>query len=234
MQFPRLGLVLVAFFFTSWLATSPSLASPITVPVISTFASGLDGWSGPDIRFVAAVGNPAGSLEFQELYSANASYALAPAKFLGDWSALDGTGVISYDHRVQLQFDPGFWGAAVPREIVLEGPGGVATWTGSLPNFNSSFVTITAPLSASNWIVNSGTWGGLLSDVTAFRLRVDHYNDLFGAERTQFDNILLNGPGPGPGPSPVPEPTSLLLLGTGLAAAAYRRWRKAAAAAEGD
>jgi hypothetical protein len=212
----KLGLASVVVSFISWSAT-PSLAIPITTPVISTFDSGLEGWTGPDIRFVSSIGNAPGSLEFQELFSANAAYALAPAKFLGDWSALDGTGSISYQHRVQLQFDPGFWGAAVPREIVLQGPGGVATWRGSLPAFNSNFVTIIAPLSASDWTVSSGTWGGLLSDVTSFQLRVDHFNDQFGVERTQFDNITLGGA------SQVPEPASLLLLSFGLAGAAYLR-----------
>lgn len=177
----------VLFLTVGWASQAGALS-------FSTFDSGLDGWTGADIRFVVSIGNPAGALEFQETYRANATYALAPAKFLGDWSALDGTGDISYDHRVPLLFSPGFYGAAVEREIRLAGPGGAATWIGSLPAFNSSFVTVTAPLSESAWTVTSGTWQGLLANVTSFELRVDHYNDLFGAERTQFDNIRVAEP----------------------------------------
>lgn len=177
--------------------------------VLSTFDSNLDGWTGTDIRFVSTLGNPPGALEFQELFSANATYAYAPAKFLGDWSASDGAGTISFDHFMPnvTAWDQGYWGAGVPREIILSGLGGEAIWTGDVPAFYSGWTTNTAPLNSADWVITSGTWGGLLTDVTSFRLRVDHFNDLFGAERTQFDNIIVGA---------VPIPPTLYLFGSGL------------------
>jgi hypothetical protein len=208
-------IIVVAF------AIGVSMAAPVPATVISTFDSNLEGWRDPDIRFVSRIGNPPGAMEFQELYSSNSGFASAPAEFLGDWSLLDGAGSISFEHRVSLAgIHPGFWGTSVPREIRLAGPGGSATWMGAQPAFSNAWAPVIAPLSPAAWTVTSGIWPGLLSNVTSFELRVDHFNDFFGAERTQFDNIGLSGPS-----EPIPEPSTFLLLGTGSVLILYRRYR---------
>ncbi len=196
--------------------TSTVYAAIVTA---STFDSGLEGWSGPDIRFASSIGNPPGSMEFQELYSANASYASAPVNFLGDWSLLDGKGFISYDHFMPnvTSWNQGYWGAGLEREIRLTGSGGAATWTGTIPAFYSGWTTILVPLESTAWTVDSGTWGGMLSNITAFELRVDHFNDMFGAERTQFDNITL---------SAVPIPAAMPLMSSALALLGFMSYRQ--------
>jgi hypothetical protein len=52
-------------------------------------------------------------------------------------------------------------------------------------------VSIDVKLDQTAWTVTSGTWRNLLDQVTAFQIRGNLFNDLFGAERTQFDNIRL-------------------------------------------
>ena len=47
------------------------------------------------------------------------------------------------------------------------------------------------PLNPAQWTVTNGTWLGLMEQVGSLELAVDLFNDLFGAERTEFDNIQL-------------------------------------------
>ena len=123
---------------------------------------------------MSSIGNPSGSLEFQKLYSSNASFALAPTKFLDDWSAaIIGLSYISYQHRPKQDFAAGYYGTAYNREIRISGAGGAVTWLGAAPSFSSSFIAIDVPHLESEWTVTSGTWSNLLSDVSSFRLRVE-------------------------------------------------------------
>lgn len=163
---------------------------PVAVPVGSSFDTNSDGWSGAGVRFSAATGNPPGSLEYQQ--AAGGGFAAAPAKFLGVWAHLNQRAIIVFQHRVsRAGIDPGFWGAAGPRQIRLSGPGGEATWTGSLPVFSDGWVMIVARIDPGEWVVTRGTWLHLLDQVTALEVRVNLFADLFGAERTQFDNLFL-------------------------------------------
>lgn len=170
----------------------PPYRGPVLGPVInSSFTSGVDGWQNPSIR-LSGVGDPPPSLEFQELYRPGDAFMLAPVRYLGSFAHFHDGAQISFQHRVELMFDPGFWGAAVGREVRLSGPGGSATWVGSAPVFSAHWTTVTVPLNATYWTQTSGTWHELLEQVTDVQIRVDHFNDLFGAERTQFDNIALS------------------------------------------
>jgi hypothetical protein len=163
---------------------------PVAAPVGSSFDSGLDGWSGAGVRFVSQIGSPPGSMEYQQ--AAGGDVATAPAKFLGVWADLDGRASIVFQHRVSLGgIAPGFWGAAGARQIRLSGPGGAATWTGPVPTFSDNWFPVVANITASDWTITRGTWLHLLDQVTALEVRVNHFADLFGAERTQFDNVFV-------------------------------------------
>jgi hypothetical protein len=171
-------------------APPPPYRGPVLAPISSLFNVSLEGWS-PGIRFVSDLGNPPGAMEFQELYQSGDTFASAPEKFLGSWAHFDDSAVISFQHRVsRAGIDPGFWGTPLPREIRLTGPAGSAVWTGSAPAFSDNWATVIVPLSPAHW-KTSGTWLKLLEQITALEIRVDLFNDLFGAERTQFDNIRL-------------------------------------------
>lgn len=82
------------------LVLMPAAASAGTVT--STFDDGADGWTAtePDeVAWAPAGGNPDGYLRFEELSGVN-TYIIAPPAFLGDWSALEGSGSLQYDHKI--------------------------------------------------------------------------------------------------------------------------------------
>jgi hypothetical protein len=131
-------------------------------------------------------------MEFQELYRAGDGFALAPPKYLGSFAHFDNTAFLSFEHRVPLTFGPAYWGAAIPREVRLTGPGGSATWTGEVPVFSTGWVTVHVPLVETYWTQTSGKWLDLLEQVTSVEIRVDHFNDLFAVEQTQYENVTLS------------------------------------------
>ncbi len=208
-----------AFFGTVAFAIAGSVSVHCSAAVVSTFDSGLDGWIGDnpgEVSFAAVGGNPGGFARFDDK-SATGGVLIAPSKFLGNWSALDGSETISYDFRT---ITSGSHIGAGPRRIELEGPGGVAAFFGSLPcagQFcSSSFETIVAPLIEANWTVTSGSWLALLANVTSFRIAGDHYTTLSVGDSEGFDNITLSGNPGAASPIPVPAPLGLLLGTLGL------------------
>src|SRR5437870_1535923 len=100
-------LALLTIIVASWTAvivagwTADSAAAPIVTPVISTFEdpARCDGWTGNMTGQCDQDGTPsvgiswttAGDLQFNEGSSVEApdTRIVAPAKFLGDWSALN-------------------------------------------------------------------------------------------------------------------------------------------------
>lgn len=203
-------------------------AAPIAVPVVSTFDAGLDGWTGDnpgELSFAAAGGNPGGFLRFDD-NSPSGGEAFAPAKFLGDWSALDGIGSISYD---QIVISTGSFFSVGSPTIALVGPGGEATWTSPVPAPNScpgnlfcDWETVDAPLVEGLWSVTSGSWENLLQDVTSFSIWGDLYGSLSVPDAEGLDNVRL-----GVSVSSVPEPAAITLFGLGLGGLwASRRHRR--------
>ena len=183
------ALVLLVFL------AAPSEAAAIAVPVSSTFDSDVDGWTGDNVgefSFGAPGGNPDGYLRFDDLFSLG-GFAIAPSKFLGDWSALDGSGAIRYDQRV---ISAGSHTGSVFRRILLSGPGGSAEWQGPFPcggQFcTTPWETFFALLDESVWTVTSGTWAALLADVTDFRISADQFITMNPTPDAEgLDNIQL-------------------------------------------
>lgn len=181
---------------------SGALAQPVVTPAISTFELGCEGWTGNLTGLCDEDGTPSvgiswitdGTIQFNEGTSVEApdTTIVAPEQFLGDWSALSGTGSIQFDHRV---VNSGSNNGLGPREIYISGPAGSATWTGPTPPngdfLSSSWETFTARLIESEWAV-VGVWPDLLSDVDSLEIRVDHYSSFVGsAETSRFDNIRI-------------------------------------------
>jgi hypothetical protein len=170
------------------------ITGPVLAPIKSSFDAGLEGWTNTGgIRFAGNIGNSSGSMQFQELYVAEDGFAFAPEKFLGSWTHFGDSASLSFQHRVSTRGGgpPGFWGAARPRQIRLSGPGGSAIWTGGVPTFSENWTTIEVPLNPAQWTVTNGTWLRLMEQVGSLQLGVDLFNDLFGVERTEFDNVQL-------------------------------------------
>ena len=74
--------------------------------------------------------------------------------------------------------------------------------------------TLVVPLNEADWEIQSGTWAGILADVTDVQLFPDYYNR-FG-ETTGVDNFML-----------VPEPSAPALAAVTLAVLGCARfWRR--------
>ena len=171
----------------------------------STFDIGLDGWTSNtpgEIRWSSTDGNPDGYVRFLDA-SGNFTYIAAPEEFLGDWSLLDGTGSISYDHKI---FSTGGGVQAfTPYRIEISGSGGSALWAGDRPSGTTDWVHVEALLNEQDWNVNSGSWTDLLSDVDLFLIRIEMVTNTFASEITGIDNVHLT-----------PIPGAVWLLGSGL------------------
>ncbi len=139
---------------------------------IERFEIGTLGWSATtaSLARVTTDGDIGAYLRVAE--SGAAARVLAPAWYGGDWSAMDGTGAITFSFTILA-------GAVEPgRAVRVEatGPGGSAFATEP----SESFLPVTRlwhvlswPLDESAWTVTSGTWAGLLADVQELAVSAD-------------------------------------------------------------
>jgi PEP-CTERM motif len=177
----------------------------------STFDTGLDGWTSntpSQISWSKTGGNTGGFILFEDETN-DWTVVNAPSAFLGNYTALNGVGTISFDHKIIAE--TGIQSLS-PYEIDLSGPGGSATWTGATPKGVTGWVTLNVPLVKSDWTINSGTWNGLLANVTQLQIPVELVtNDTIPGDTDHegIDNVILS--------SSAPEPTSLTLIGSGIA-----------------
>jgi sugar lactone lactonase YvrE len=114
------------------------------------------------------------------------SYAFAPSRFHGDWSSLAAGGYLTIDLRV---VNAAGTIADAAQFIRLSGPGGVAAVpmpAASLPPAGRLWRTFTYPLDGTAWTVISGTWAGLVADVTEVRIQAEFAT---GDERIGLDNL---------------------------------------------
>lgn len=92
-----------------------------------------------------------------------------------------------------------------PYALGLSGPGGSAQWIGPTPTGPTGWVTLSVLVDESNWNVTSGTWAGLLSDVTSFSVRIELVGtSVLPPDQDGVDNVRISG---------IPEPSSFVLLG---------------------
>jgi hypothetical protein len=177
----------------------------------STFNTNLDGWTSntpSQISWSKTGGNPGGFVLFED-ETGDWTVLDAPAKFLGNYSALNNFGTISFDHKIIAE--TGIQSLS-PYEIDLSGPGGSATWTGATPKGVTGWLTLNVPLVQSDWTINSGTWTGLLADVTQLQIPIELVtNDAIPGDTDHegIDNVILS--------SSAPEPASFALLSLGIA-----------------
>jgi len=130
-------------------------------------------------------GNGGGYCHVDDSGSYN-SYGFAPSRFLGEWTPLDGSGLFTIDIRVISGSGTNGGSAEFVR---LSGPGGVAHVSldpSELPTAKRVWKTFTYPIDSSVWQLDSGTWTGLLSDVTELRIDLEYFS---GTDDIGFDNV---------------------------------------------
>ena len=179
--------------------------------IITDFDSGVEGWTSnypSEISWSSTGGNPNGYIRFSDV-SGGAAYIYAPSQYLGDWSSIDGTGYISFDHTIlNIGVNPTYY----PYQIVISGPGGEAEWVGATPSQTTPWQTINAPIVETEWTVSSGSWSELLLDVSNFAIRIELISNAEptgpeGLDIAGIDNVQL---------SAIPIPGAFWLLGSGL------------------
>jgi hypothetical protein len=222
-----LGLVM------SVLLPSSSMASSITI--VSTFTSGLEGWTTTDpgavFTQVAAGGNPGGYLSHDNSEQAIAQL-VAPAAFLGNLSAFIG-GTFSFDGNLLGAGGSFFDGPnGIPGGVFLDygiiqliGPtlsAQVDLLPGGATAPAGAWQTYSIGLNAAAWGLTPADFNTLMQNVTSLRITVE---GLWGAEFQGIDNISLVSADASTTGVPVPEPASLLLVGLGLTVVAIRARR---------
>ena len=165
--------------------------TPATDCATERFEAGIVGWAGQvaSIARVTTDGDIGSHLRVIE--TGAGARVLAPTWFGGDWSGFDGTGSISFSLTfITTTVEPG-------REIRVEirGPGGSAF--GSEPSDDFLPVTrfwlpLSWPITESAWTVTSGTWAGLLANVTEVLISADVSA---GNDRYGLDNVARGIPG---------------------------------------
>jgi hypothetical protein len=190
----------------------------------SDFENGADGWTFDPPEGgtrPSSGGNPGGHLQFVDPGSPG-TFVVAPAKYLGDLSSLDGLGLLEYDHRILSHSTPG---CVVDNYFVdLSGPGGTARWIGPQAP-DGPWNTVSVSFDSSDWSVSSGTWSALLSDVQLLRMNieiVDNSGPCPNEETSLIDNVSLIAPTSVPALSVY---STWILVTTLMSCALILRWR---------
>jgi hypothetical protein len=209
--------------------------SRVQADIVTTFDTGLDGWTGDPSQGPASQyswgpsgGNPGGYFNFIDQAPTSGTID-APSQFRGNWSSYNGTGTLSWDHIIfSTGGDVTSYG---PFQANISGPGGSAQFTTAVnDSVVGQWLTVTAPIKQTDWSLTSGTWTGLLADVTSLSIVIELVTNGFTPSPTHegdhdgIDNVILAN-------SAVPEPSGLTLaflsFAFGVAARFRRRRRKA-------
>ncbi len=169
-----------------------SAAAPLGAQVISTFDTDLDGWriiGDNSAVWQSTGGNPGGCLDVNDRAVGEMNWASAPNKFLGNWSAFTPADSIFFD-IYEVNTSGGAWTPS--HHVRIEGPGGAA-WANDIrvvtPPAQGVWIHVRIMFAPEVWTLESGTWLGLLANVTSVRIFAEWVN---GGETTWLDNIGLS------------------------------------------
>lgn len=167
-------------------------ASPLWAQILSTFDADLDGWriiGDNGALWQATGGNPGGCLDVNDLVAGIINWASAPQKFLGDWRSFTPADSIFFD-IYEVNTSGGAWLSV--HHVRIEGPGGAA-WANDVrvvnPPPQGTWIHVRIMFAPEVWTLESGTWLGLLADVTSVRIFAEWVN---GGETTWLDNIGIS------------------------------------------
>ncbi|MEL6652056.1 MAG: laminin B domain-containing protein [Bacteroidota bacterium] len=183
------GSVYSLMFLLGLLCLHPSVVS---AQVQDDFENAsLNGWYSEgdgSASLSSSIANPGSSLRVADNATGDINYAIAPSKYLGDWSTnLSTDDSISVDIYVEST-DPDTLVDDFPA-IQLIGPGGAAIVFDGLNLPRNVWNRISVPLDSSAWIIESGSWEALMQNVTLLRIRAEY---ITGDEDVYLDNIQLS------------------------------------------
>jgi len=180
------------FIGSSLLVLCLVAASSSLAQVSSSFDVDLDGWriSGDNSAVWQTLGgNPGGCLDVNDLAIGEGNWAIAPRKFLGDWSAFTSADTIFFD-IYELNTSGGEWN--IGHHVIIEGPGGAA-WADApeVPAPPPTGVWLRGRISfdPACWTIISGNWESLIANITSVRILAEL---VVGEEETWLDNIRLS------------------------------------------
>ncbi|MBP9079306.1 MAG: T9SS type A sorting domain-containing protein [Flavobacteriales bacterium] len=163
---------------------TPQVCSPFDLP------DDLDGWGFDAVSSIVVdttQGVPPNSLRVGDA-SGVLGIAMAPPKFRGDWSEVDGSGTIDMDVMVQTS-------VTTPSErpflVRISGTGGAATINindDQVQAARNAWTHWTLPIQESAWTLESGSWSALLQDIAEIRVQLEFFS---GDETTYLDNFCI-------------------------------------------
>jgi hypothetical protein len=157
---------------------------------LSTFSEGTEDWAvevGCLMWWNQTDGVPPGALNTSDNDAYSGAQIRAPQKFLGDWSGLNGAGILRFELRY-YDLD-GYTINSLPW-VQLSGPGGTAEVTFDL-EVQPHWCPYEVPIDAAAWTVTAGTWAELLANVTKVLVSMDF---TWGQDSHGLDNFYV-GPG---------------------------------------
>lgn len=169
----------------------------------STFDAGADGWTvinnsgegdfgrGNGPEYFSSGGNPGGYIEIiDNMWGAYT--AVAPSKFLGDWSAHN-NGILSFEARAVS-------GAIKERVefgmVTISGPNGMAKLDIVPTVPSSTFTLYSVNLTDTVWGKTATEWRLILSNVTSVTIILEYSIAAIGDDRVAFDNFMVGQPTP--------------------------------------
>lgn len=195
----RSKLACTAAFAASAILSWTMPASASVVGVSAWDDATLDGWTFVNNSYghweiVTSGGNPGGYVRFVDTINGYVADDLhGPSSLQGDYGALTNAR-FEFDMKSEKAAAVGAW-------ITFSGPGGSYYYVTPVPTTSWGHYVI--PLQEASWSRSSGSWSGLLANVTNFSIQGDIVSGCNQAELA-LDNFALT-----------PEPATILLVALG-------------------
>jgi len=158
----------------------------------SDFEDGtFDGWyfedNGP-VSVNSQSGNPGFGISVGDVANIF-SQALAPPKFLGDWTPFENSGTIKFDLLIETNAPNSLFNKNYLIKISGNNSSAQVELSEAEQNLAiNQWHTYEFPISQNNWIVTSGDWNSLISNVSEIRIELEY---IAGDEIAHLDNFCI-------------------------------------------
>lgn len=169
------------------------ISLPVFAQVFSNFDTpdSLEGWHAIGDGFFyleVGTGHPGNCMRIDDDATGSDIYAIAPLKFIGNWSIATQTDSLTADIFLhQISGSP----ISPPWIFRISGPGGkaIALSGASYQPMADTWSHFTVSLDSNEWTIQEGDWISLLEHITLMEVRAEFIN---GDEYVRLDNIGLS------------------------------------------